>query len=86
MACCGKPNVAPPFQNSSTPRPPTGLRGLIQSFRPSAQADPKVVASRRAVCVACEKRVLAFCTKCGCPIRNKTSVAAATCPVDKWPA
>lgn len=42
------------------------------------------VAKRRAICNACEKKILGVCTACGCPLLSKIKVSISKCPLDKW--
>jgi hypothetical protein len=44
------------------------------------------VVQRRAICAACDKKVLGVCTECGCPLLSKIKVSISKCPLDKWGA
>lgn len=49
-------------------------------------ASPETVASRRALCNACEMRntLIDECTACGCFLPAKTRLSKASCPMDLW--
>jgi hypothetical protein len=40
--------------------------------------------ARLGQCNACPNLKLRVCTKCGCAVDLKTSLAGAACPVGKW--
>lgn len=46
----------------------------------------EVVAERRAICNACDKKVFGVCTECKCPLLSKIKVSITSCPLDKWKA
>lgn len=47
---------------------------------------PEIVADRRAICNACDKKVLGVCTECKCPLLSKIKVSISSCPLGKWGA
>lgn len=49
-------------------------------------ADKTVVKERLAICNACEHYMkwTTQCKKCGCFMKLKTKLYAASCPIEKW--
>ena len=47
-------------------------------------ADPDVIAERRAICDSCEYMTNKRCGKCGCWLQYKTALRAEKCPIEKW--
>ena len=47
-------------------------------------ADPDVIAERRAICDSCEYMTNNRCGKCGCWLQYKTALRAEKCPIEKW--
>lgn len=47
-------------------------------------ADPDVIAERRAICDSCEYMANNRCGKCGCWLQYKTALRAEKCPIEKW--
>jgi len=47
-------------------------------------AKSEVAEQRLSICKTCEFFVGSRCSKCGCQMRVKTTLATSSCPVGKW--
>lgn len=47
---------------------------------------PEISAQRYSICDSCEflYKITNTCKKCGCFMKLKTTLAKASCPIDKW--
>jgi hypothetical protein len=46
--------------------------------------EDEVAAERLNICNSCEFYVGSRCSKCGCQMRVKTTLATSSCPIGKW--
>lgn len=60
---------------------------FIDLFNPNQpRSDEELIAARLAICNECPflNKRLQKCSKCGCFMKLKTTLAKAHCPLDKW--
>ena len=63
-----------------------GAIGLTKAALGRERADDATIATRYALCMACDKHAIGVCTACGCLCAAKVRVASEACPDGKWHA
>lgn len=63
-----------------------GAIGLTKAALGMERADDATIATRYALCMACDKHAIGVCTACGCLCAAKARVASEACPDGKWQA
>lgn len=73
-------------QTSMMQRMAHGATGLAKAAMGLDRADDATIATRYALCMACDRHAIGLCTACGCLCAAKVRVAGEACPEGKWSA
>lgn len=81
-----RPQERPPSEMPSVPQMARNLArdGIKWILSGMEMASSEVVAQRLSLCKACEFYIGERCSRCGCQMRVKTTLATSSCPVGKW--
>jgi hypothetical protein len=79
----------PPTPQHSMPSIPQMAMNLVKDGAKWIQGGMKLVADevveeRMKICNSCEFYVGSRCSKCGCQMRVKTTLATSSCPIGNW--
>jgi hypothetical protein len=73
-----------PSQPTMIDRLTHGASGLAKAALGIDRADDATIATRYALCMACDRHAIGLCTACGCLCAAKVRVAGEACPEGKW--
>ena len=79
MGCCGQGQSVPGIVRAAQ-AVANGVTGLANVVLRRGIAPSATIASRRAICAACEKNVMGVCEACFCITAAKTSLIQEHCP------
>lgn len=81
-----RPSERTPSEMPSIPQMAQNLakEGIKWILSGMEMASSEVAAQRLSLCKACEFYAGERCSRCGCQMKVKTTLATSSCPVGKW--